>query len=293
MSTSDINKLREISRICCDDIKTHKYVKSVCFKILRILTSYAKYKKVNIKSVLRKYLGGEFDTSNFTRGQVYSKDILQVFKNGNIREYMSIILNFASRGSNIIIWALNKQFYSLKANRELSKRMYLFTGSKKKLYMKSYITPREGSVTLSRNDNMNPLRKRRKHYIARYTIKSQQFYPPISSREYRFLKNKKSAIISGLQYWEINNKNYYVKLMKKHNQMVICGPSKTTDAYMSVFKLFANFNIKKAISACVAVLCYAPDHSPCEILLAAIPYGLNDWVIEMDSFKYIKTKIKN
>lgn len=297
MSSVDINKLREISRICCDDIKTQKYVKSVCYKIYKILTSYAKYKKKSIKRVLRKYLGGECDTSNFTRGQICSNDIIDALKYGNIREHMSIILNFASRGCEIIIWGLNKGFYSTKANKELSKRIYLFTGSNKtyKNISTNYcIIPQEGSVALSRNDSVNPLRKRRKrkHDIAKYTFKKEHFYPQISTRELKFLKYKKYKLVSGLQYWEVNNKNYYVKLMKKHNQLVICGPSKTTEAYMSVFKLFGNFNITKAILACTGVLCYAPDHSPCEILLATIPYGLNDWVIEKDAFRYIESKIK-
>lgn len=297
MSSSDINKLREISRICCDDIKTQKYVKSVCYKIYKILTSYAKYKKKSIRSVLQKYIGGECDNSNFTRGQICSKDIIYAMKYGNIREHMSIILNFASRGCEIIIWGLNKGFYSTKANKELSKRMYLFTGSNKtynNITTHYSIIPSEGSVALSRNDRVNPLRKRRKrkHHISKYTLKIEHFYPPISQREFNFFKYKKYKLLSGLQYWEVNKKNYYVKLMKKHNQLVICGPSKTTEAYMSAFKLFGNFNIRKAILACIGVLCYAPDHSPCEILLASIPYGLNDWVIEKDAFKYIESKIK-
>jgi hypothetical protein len=80
--------------------------------------------------------------------------------------------------------------------------------------------------------------------------------------------------------------------MRHNKQMVICGPSGNSDLNLSILRLFDNFDINLGIFMCVVQMCNAPHHSPCEILLAAIPYGLNDWTIEMDSFKYINKKLK-
>ena len=74
--------------------------------------------------------------------------------------------------------------------------------------------------------------------------------------------------------------------------MVVCGPSGNTDLNLSILTLFDNFDINLAIFACIAQMCNTPDHSPCEILLASIPYGLTDWSIEEDSFKYVNKKLK-
>ena len=74
--------------------------------------------------------------------------------------------------------------------------------------------------------------------------------------------------------------------------MIVCGPSGNTDLNMSILRLFDNFDINLAIFACISHMCSQPHHSPCEILLASIPYGLNDWSIEEDSFKYVNNKLK-
>ncbi len=80
--------------------------------------------------------------------------------------------------------------------------------------------------------------------------------------------------------------------MKQKKQMVVCGPSSNSDLIISMLRLFDNFDINLAIFACISHLCNAPHHSPCEVLLAAIPYGLNDWTIDEDSFKYVNKKLK-
>ena len=80
--------------------------------------------------------------------------------------------------------------------------------------------------------------------------------------------------------------------MEKNKQMIVTGPSGNTDLNLSIFRLFGDFDINLAIFACIAHMCSSPDHSPCEILLASIPYGLNDWTIDKDSFKYINNKLK-
>ena len=75
--------------------------------------------------------------------------------------------------------------------------------------------------------------------------------------------------------------------MKKYNQDYVCGPSGNTDLQLSVLSLFNNFNLKYSVIACVGWMCNPIDHSPCEILLASLPYGKLSWSIKEDSYKYI------
>lgn len=170
----------------------------------------------------------------------------------------------------------------------------------------------ESSVAASRIApyfNAQILRNPRAKRLSKYLQNVKDVYPTLSARELLYIKENArdagnasdptSAIknnilpwISGLQYWEVNESNLYVKLMRHHKQMVVCGPSGNTDLIISILRLFDNFNIDLAIFACVSQLCNAPHHSPCEILLASLPYGLSDWTIDEDAFKYIKRKLK-
>lgn len=176
----------------------------------------------------------------------------------------------------------------------------------------------ESSVAASRMAtyfNAQILRIPRAKRLSKYLQNVKDVYPTLSARELLYIKENArdagnardasnasdptSAIknnilpwISGLQYWEVNESNFYVKLMRHNKQMVVCGPSGNTDLVLSILRLFDNFNIDLAIFACVSQLCNAPHHSPCEILLASLPYGLSDWTIDEDAFKYIKRKLK-
>lgn len=173
----------------------------------------------------------------------------------------------------------------------------------------------ESSVAASRMAtyfNAQILRSPRAKRLSKYLQNVKDVYPTLSARELLYIKENASdasdagnpsdpsdAIknnilpwISGLQYWEVNESNFYVKLMRHNKQMVVCGPSGNTDLVLSILRLFDNFNIDLAIFACVSQLCNAPHHSPCEILLASLPYGLSDWTIDEDAFKYIKRKLK-
>lgn len=212
----------------------------------------------------------------------------------------------------------------------IHRRLYNFTGLKDITRINKYINVKakanasgnasivpcklfslalESSVAASRMAtyfNAQILRSPRAKRLSKYLQNVKDVYPTLSARELLYIKENASdpsdpsdAIknnilpwISGLQYWEVNESNFYVKLMRHNKQMVVCGPSGNTDLVLSILRLFDNFNIDLAIFACVSQLCNAPHHSPCEILLASLPYGLSDWTIDEDAFKYIKRKLK-
>ena len=316
----NLDKLRKLSKKCSDNRKTQEYVREVCFKIKNILVDYAIDTKQNEKKILEKYLGHEASPKSFSTGQIPTKYINEVINNGNIREQITLIMNFSMSSYSVILWAVEKNKYFTKENIDiLRKRLYNLTGIhsivKINKYIKNcekegYIVPSkfvslalDGSVSVSRmsiypiNDK---LREPRVKNINKYFVNVKDVYPKLSLRELQYIKvnsnyeikNNILPWISGLQYWKVNENNFYIKLMRHNKQMVVCGPSGNSDLNLSILRLFDNFDINLGIFMCVVQMCNAPHHSPCEILLAAIPYGLNDWTIDMDSFKYINKKLK-
>ena len=201
---------------------------------------------------------------------------------------------------------LHKRLYNLTGIHDIAKIVKYIKNCERKgciLPCKFVSLASDGAVSASRMSAYplnNALREPRLKKIDRYFVKVKDVYPKLSKYELEYIKvdckdemkNNKLQWISGLQYWEVNENNFYIKLMRQHKQMVVCGPSGNTDLNLSIFSLFDNFDINLAIFACISQMCNTPDHSPCEILLAALPYGLDDWAIDQDSFKYIYKKLK-
>jgi len=315
----NLDKLRKLSKKCSDNKKTQEYVREVCFKIKNILVDYAIDTKQNEKNILEKYLGHEASPKSFSTGQIPIKYINEVINNGNIREQITLIMNFSMSSCSVILWAVEKNKYFTKENIDmLRKRLYNLTGINsivkinkyiKKCEKEGYIVPSkfvtlalDSSVSASRMSTYpnDKLREPRLTNIKKYFVNVKDVYPKLSLRELEYIrinsnyeiKNNILPWVSGLQYWKVNENNFYIKLMRHNKQMVVCGPSGNSDLNLSILRLFDNFDINLGIFMCVIQMCNAPHHSPCEILLAAIPYGLNDWTIEMDSFKYINKKLK-
>jgi hypothetical protein len=316
----ELRKLRKLSNKCSANKKVQEYVRDVCFRIRELLIHYAADTKQNVRKVLEKYLGHTAAPASFSTGQIPVKYITKAIDTGNIRERITLIMNFCMSGCSVILWALEKNKYFTQASIDiLHKRLYNLTGihdiAKIVKYMKNCerkgcILPckfvslaSDGAVSASRMSAYplnNALREPRLKKIDRYFVKVKDVYPKLSKYELEYImvdckdemKNNKLHWISGLQYWEVNESNFYIKLMRHHKQIVVCGPSGNTDLNLSIFRLFDNFDINLAIFACISQMCNTPDHSPCEILLAALPYGLDDWTIDQDSFKYIYKKLK-
>ena len=320
LGTQELRKLRKLSNKCSANKKVQEYVRDVCFRIRELLIHYAGDTKQDVRKVLEKYLGHTAAPASFSTGQIPVKYITKAIDAGNIRERITLIMNFCMSGCSVILWALDKNKYFTQASIDaLSKRLYNLTGihdiSKIVKYMKNCerkgcILPckfvslaSDGAVSASRMSAYplnNALREPRVKKIDRYFVKVAEVYPKLSKHELEYIKvdckdeikNNRLHWISGLQYWKVNESNFYIKLMRRHKQMVVCGPSGNTDLNLSIFRLFDNFDINLAIFACISQMCNTPDHSPCEILLAALPYGLDDWTIDQDSFQYVYKKLK-
>jgi len=315
MSELNLDKLRRLSKKCSDNKKTQEYVHKVCLKIRKLLINYAKDTRQKEYNVLEKYLGHDASSKNFSSGQINTKYINHAIDNGNIRERMTIITNFCMSGCSVILWAVEKKVHlTQKGINILRKRLYNLTGVSSVKKFNKYIRNCENNgfvlpckfVSITSDSSVSasrmlaiPLREARVKYINEYFVNIKDVYPKLSNRELEYIKdnnykitNNKLQWITGLQYWKVNDKNFYIELMKHHKQMIVCGPSGNTDLNMSILRLFDNFDINLAIFACISHMCNHPHHSPCEILLASIPYGLNDWTISEDSFKYVNNKLK-
>ena len=317
MTKINLEKLRKISKKCSDNKRVQEYVRDVCLKIRDMLINYAIDTKQNEDIILEKYLGYQTVPKSFSSGQIPTKYINYAIENGNIREQTTMIMNFCNRNCSVILWAVEKNKYlSQEGIVILQKKIYNLTGISSIQKFNKYIrdcekngciTPRkflsyvsDGAVTASRL--IDKLREERVKKINKYHMNIKNVYPELSPRELEFLTSNNKANnkannnilpwISGLQYWKINDKHFYIKLMKQKKQMIVCGPSSNSDLIISILRLFDNFDINLAIFACISHLCNAPHHSPCEVLLAGIPYGLNDWTIDEDSFKYVNKKLK-
>ena len=318
MENINLEKLRKLSNKCSANKRTQEYVREVCFRIRVLLINYAIDTMKDESTVLEKYLGHTAAPKSFSTGQVPAQYINEVIDNGNIRERLTIIMNFCMSSCSVILWAAENNKYFTKDSIEiLQKRLYNLTGIHsitkcinyiKRCEKNGCILPckfvslaLEGSVSASRMSVFplqDKLREPRLKKISKYYVNVKDVYPKLSSRELEYIKsygNIKNNIlpwVSGLQYWEVNENNFYIRLMRQHKQMVVCGPSGNTDLNLSILTLFDNFDINLAIFACIAQMCNTPDHSPCEILLASIPHGLTEWSIEEDSFKYVNKKLK-
>ena len=313
MSKIDLDKLRKISKNCSDNKKVQEYVRDVCYKIRDMLINYAIDTKQDKDKILEKYLGYQTTPKSFSSGQIPTKYINYAIEHGNIREQSTMITNFCNSDCSVILWAVKKNKYLSQEGIEiLKKRIYNLTGissiHKFNKYIKNcekngyilsckFISPSSnGAVSSSRI--IDKLREKRVKKISKYDVNIKDVYPKLSLRELEYINSNNKISnnilpwITGLQYWKINNNNFYIQLMKRNKQMVVCGPSSNSDLIISMLRLFDNFDINLVIFACISHLCNAPHHSPCEVLFAAIPYGLNDWTIDKDSFKYINKKLK-
>jgi hypothetical protein len=314
---NNLSNLRTMSSKCCYDKNAIKYISDVCELINNLIIQYSNDKNIDYSETLKFYLSGnEIGSDISSAGQTSSDDLIDVIKNGNLREQMTIIMNFAKRGCIIVIWAIcnDSDLINEQQKNEITKRFFKLTGLSDMNKIQAYITKYEGIlpcsfVSLAQDGNVsasrmtsfpmvNGLRDVRKDSNNDvYKVKKDNVCPPLSTREIKYMSlteaDRYLPWITGFRYWKINEKNFYIQLMKENKQLIIAGPSGNTDLQLNCLRLFKNFDLKYSIIACVAWMCNPPDHSPCEILLAAIPFGLDDWDITMDSFGYIEKLLKD
>jgi hypothetical protein len=137
----ELRKLRELSNKCSANKKVQEYVHEVCLRIKELLIHYARDTKQDARKVLEKYFGHTAAPASFSTGQIPAKYITKAIDTGNIRERITLIMNFCMSGCAVILWALENNKYFTQASIDvLHKRLYNLTGihdiSKINKYMK-------------------------------------------------------------------------------------------------------------------------------------------------------------
>jgi hypothetical protein len=149
----------------------------------------------------------------------------------------------------------------------------------------------DGPVMLSRYKEyplLSSVRTARKEEERqRLAMHNHQANPPLSDQEFEYFEKRYPPGLpetkehnfvlpwqTGAMYWDIDHNSFYGKLAKHYNQLLIAGPSGSTELCMEVFELFNDFDVFVATMCCAAWLCNRNDHSLWEVLLAAIPFGL-------------------
>ena len=298
---------RVLSIKCAKHNKTLLYINKVCHNIKVLIYDYANAKKLDQLHTLQSYCC--FENKIKSAGQFNKKYVLDVIEKGNIREQMTFIMNFAIKGCYIIIWAITKKHKLLNINnsKKLHQKLYYLTGLNNLKKIENYIISCDecllpckfislatnGAVMSSRMTSFPMIETLRSQSSLKesekYKVNINNVYPPLSHREKEYMNitnEKYLPWITGQNHWNPNKNNFYIQWMTYHKQEYISGPSGNADLQLSIFTLFNNFNMKYAILSLIAWMCNPPDHSPCEILLAAIPFGLK-WTIEKNSFEYI------
>jgi hypothetical protein len=128
LTPNELNNIRKVSRLCCDNPNVIMYVMTITKSIVMLVEEYAIYYKLDINNEILNRLHQKNITSP---GQV--KDLAavkEVIKEGNLRERMALIMNFGLKCCDIVIWAIATNNHLLTSTfiTEQTKRLKLLTG---------------------------------------------------------------------------------------------------------------------------------------------------------------------
>jgi hypothetical protein len=315
----DVNRLKEIARPCSEDAEVQRYVKKMVDGILDLVLAFASAKGMTQVAAKRKFLCRE--QCSGSAGQFLASDVDEVIRQGNIRERMTLLMNFHTSGCEVVMWAASlvegvPTSVDQRALKSVRDRIMLVTGLKISDLYKLNCTnetgcllpcsfaflSKDGPVTFSRTTEkpfVDKVRDRRDRETCRpYTQTIGSVFPPLSTRELSYMglsplspKSTPLPWITGAMYWVTQDGNIYSRIATAFDQMTVAGPSGTTDMTLSCFSLLKAFDLRLSILASVGWMCDPPDHSPFEILMAAIPFGC-DFVASKDAFEYVQDLLK-
>lgn len=311
--------MKEIARPCSEDAGVQRYVKKMVDGIVDLVLAYASANGMTQVSAKTKFLCKELCSGS--AGQFLSGDVDEVIKEGNIREQMTLLMNFHNSGCEVVMWAASladgvPASLDKRALKSLRDRITLVTGLKISELGKLRCTSetgcllpcslaflsKDGPVTFSRTTArpfLDKVRDRRdKDSCMPYTQTVGSVFPHLSTRELAYMgidprspKSTPLPWITGAMHWVTQDGNIYSRIATAFDQMTVAGPSGTTDMTLSCFSLLKAFDLRLSILACVGWMCDPPDHSPFEILMAAIPFGC-DFVASKDAFEYIRALLE-
>ena len=164
--------------------------------------------------------------------------------------------------------------------------------------------PADGAVVLSRYTEYPMLSGARAKRPAAdadaFAMRVGEEDPPLSRAEGEYMRSRfpeemvaRGTLpwLTGAMCWTINPDNFYSRLAAFYGQQMIAGPSGSTDGCLEVLELFDDFNVRLATLCCAAWLCNRNDHSLWEVLLAALPYGL-EYSSDEDAQAYVPMSVR-
>jgi hypothetical protein len=263
-------------------------------------------------------------------GRVLAHRVRQIPHAGNLREKIGFI-NDIAMGPQLFLWRLIERVViagmptprsvRLDVLRKHLQRVHTLTGISDPhelvaFYQQNPKTPMptslvklpvDGAVILSRYTEYPMLggarMKRPDERAGAFVMRRAEADPPLSPGEREYLAetglmedngdpDAPLPWLTGAMCWSINAQNFYAKLAQHYNQLLIAGPSGSTDGCLEVLELLTGFNVELATLCCVAWLCNRNDHSAWEVLLAALPYGL-DYSSDVNAYAFVDVLLRS
>lgn len=313
-SNHDFLKNQQIA----DEILRHKIARPKMERFLSIichnLISIHDYFGISIEQLIASAI----EQRPAQGGRVNVEHIRSIATKGNLREKIGFIMDI-SMGPQEFVWRLISELTETRhlpscINRQSVQKhlnkihdisgindpniLVEFYKSNPTAAMPNSLIklPPVGAVVYSRYTEYpfcNAIRLRRTSDPKPFIMKVDEANPPLSSNEKTYIEQRSPGSLSrntlpwfsGAMAWTINDSNFYSMLAKHFGQECIAGPSGSTDACMEIFELFHGFDVNTATLCCAAWLCNRNDHSLWEVLMAAIPYGL-EYSCDVDAYDY-------
>jgi len=309
-----IARIRAVAKQAAQSGAVNEYVHAMVVNVRELVHAYTDAHG----GQLGDFLAAANPQDKKSAGQVFETRVHEVIDSGNLRERMTLMMNFVNRGCQVVYWLLSETTtlppcVSRKAIRELRDRIRTLTGlSVEKLSTivpagtcdsttgcalpcKMTFTSRDGPVPWSRsvtapfNDALRAVRK------GAQNVRIADAFPLLSDRERDFMGlvpgETKLPWCTGEMYYSIMPANLYSRIAKTFGHPLIAGPSGATDLLLCLHSLFTSWNVDLSTLACVAWMGNPPDHSVFEVLIAAIPFGL-DYDSSVDAFAHTERMLQ-
>jgi len=254
-------------------------------------------------------------------GRVPREFILRIPSEGNFREKICFINDIAV-GNQKFLWKLlaapeisaHHNINNTILNKRLQ-RIHKLTGISNVKSLESFHSAQpdallnllnDGPVMLSRYPLLHSVRTARKEEDSwRYGMYNHSANPALSAAEFAYMQDQFPGNLpatkeqdfllpwqTGVMRWEIDTKSFYARLARHYHQLMIAGPSGSSEMWLEVFELFNDFDVFVATMCCAGWLCNRNDHSLWEVLLAAIPFGLK-YSTEDDAYDVVNGWLLN
>jgi hypothetical protein len=226
--------------------------------------------------VLKKSLDMGTTESIENSGSVFSYDIKNVLRDGNIRERCTVFQNLFFKDREYrIIWFLLTAYKNPQT-------IPACIDVKTLLAYNDHIEEEHKCIYKKNIKNIicdsQKYRKRKTRYAREdptgFELHMHNVVPELSVREKKFIKSRfiLSDVLpwkTGHMSWIVNENSNFAIDARIFNKPIIAGPSGHTHAMLCFMKLLTNFDLKKWVLICILWLVGSEHHSIHEVLLVA------------------------